>query len=344
MPELRRDPVVGYWTIISTERGRRPVEYRPKGSEEEGRECPFCEGKESQTTAEIDVIRKPGTPPDKPGWEVRTILSKLPVLTPISQGAERYGSGMYDLMDGVGQHEVIVESPKHKNDLDELSVSEIEKVIRVYVRRFQSLERDGRFEYSLLFKNHGHVSGSLKDIIRHSRSQIISMPITPKRVKEELQSAKNYYDRRERCVFCDILKQEVHDASRIVVETDSFLCFSPFASRSPFEMWILPKKHSADFGRLDEKVFGELAGLLKTALSKLRVLLDDPPFNLILHTAPFRDGKKHHQWLSVDENYHWYLQISPRLTKSAGFEWGTGVYINPTPPEEAALLLRETEI
>ena len=336
--------MVGFWTIISTERGRRPVEYRARQLFEDVADCPFCEGKELNTTRETFAIRRPGTKPDGPGWDVRSVLSKVPILSGAKAEVDRYGLGLYDLMDGVGQHEVIIESPKHKHDLDELTSSEIEKVIHVYVSRFRELERDERFEYSLLFKNHGHVSGALRDIIRHSRSQLISMPITPKRVKEELLSCKAHYDKRQRCVFCDILRQERQEASRIVAENEAFVCFCPFASRSPFEMWISPKKHSADFGHLPDTDFIYLAQILKEALTRLRVLLEDPPFNFILHTSPYRHLSEESRWKGLESYYHWYLQISPRLTRSAGFEWGTGIHINPTPPEDAAYLLRNISL
>lgn len=341
MPELRRDPVVGYWTIISTERSRRPVEVKPRDLVEE-RQCPFCEGRETETTDEVYAIRKPDSRPNGPHWQVRAINSKVPILSTHSE-FDRFGRGMYDLMHGVGAHEVIIESPKHAHSLDELSAIEIERVIEVYVQRINSLEKDQRFKYALLFKNHGLISGSARDIIRHTRSQLIATPITPKRVKEELVATKGYYDRRERCVFCDILRQELEDRSRVVSQNKSFFAFCPFASRSPFETWILPKKHCADFGKLDPSFFSDLASLLKECLSKIRLLLNDPPYNMILHTAPFRHKKKEGYWKTIEEDYHWYLQISPRLARDAGFEWGTGIYINPTPPEDAAQLLKETD-
>lgn len=341
MPELRRDPVVGYWTIIASERSRRPIEYRAKEDDVENTNCPFCEGREQQTTREVFAIRKHDSLPDTPGWSVRTILSKAPLLSHTAPVVDRYGEGMYDLMDGVGQHEIVIETPTHENDVDDLPLPQVENIIRSYVERFKELEKDERFQYTILFKNHGHVSGAPKDIVRHSRSQLISMPITPKRAKEELAMAKSFYDRRERCVVCDVLRQESMEKSRIVAENSAFFCFCPFASRSPFEMWILPKRHSADFGHLDERDFSQLASILKSALLRLRVLLDDPPFNFILHTAPYRHKtKQDSRWAGVEDYYHWYLQISPRLTRSAGFEWGTGIHINPTPPEDAASLLR----
>ncbi len=343
MPELRRDPVVGYWTIMATERGWRPMEYRAKKITTE-RACPFCENHESETTSEVYAIRRAGTAPNTPGWQVRAIVSRVPILADGINGGESHGHGIYDWREAVGRHEIIIESPHHRHDLNELPLEAIQDVIRVYVQRFNELEKDERFSYALLFKNHGVVSGSAQDVVRHSRSQVIAMPITPKRAKEELLGAKNYFNRRDRCVFCDVLKQEASEGVRRVAENNSFFAFCPFASRSPFEMWILPKKHQADFGRLDPAHFADLAAVLKICLSKLRLLLDDPPYNVILHSAPYRHKAKAGYWKTIDLDYHWYFQIMPRLTLSAGFEWGTGIYINPTPPEEAAGLLGQTTI
>jgi UDPglucose--hexose-1-phosphate uridylyltransferase len=340
MPEFRRDPVAGYWTIISTERSRRPIEYEAKELVEE-RPCPFCEGRENESTGEVFAIRKEGTKPNGPGWIARAIVSKIPILS-LDSGFDHYGQGIYDLMEGIGTHEIIIESPRHAHGLDELCVDDLEKVVEVYVNRVAAAEKDPRFKYALLFKNHGLISGAARDVIRHTRSQLIATPIIPKRVKEELESTKNYFGRHDRCVFCDILRQEQQEGSRVVGQNDSFFAFCPFASRTPFETWILPKGHSADFGRLEAVTFGDLAMILKDCLSKIKILLADPPYNIILHTAPYRHGKKQLYWKTIEEDYHWYLQISPRLTRDAGFEWGTGMYINPTPPEEAAMLLRET--
>lgn len=342
MPELRRDPIIGYWTIISTERSRRPVELKSREAIEE-RACSFCEGHEAETTHEVYAIRKDATPADAPGWDVRAIVSKLPILS--QEGTfDRFGRGLYDVMQGVGRHEIIIESPKHKHDLDEFEPSEIEKVIHVYAHRLNALETQEHFKYGLLFKNHGLVSGSAKDVVRHSRSQLIGLPIIPKRVKEELVGARGYFERRERCVYCDILRQETGDPSRQVAQNRSFFAFCPFASRAPFEMWIFPKRHQADFGRIAPSEVPDLALILKECLTRLRALLDDPPFNLVLHTAPFRHDHKGHLWKTIEEDFHWYFHIQPRLIHSAGFEWGTGIHINPTPPEDAALLLREAKI
>ena len=343
MPELRRDPVVGYWTIISAERGWRPMDYRPAKITSE-RPCPFCEGKERETPHELYALRSAGSAPGGPGWQVRSILSQMPMLAHEEGGDHSHAMGLYDMRAGVGHHEVLVETPQHQHDLDEFALEQVERVVRMYVARIAELEKDPRVVYPLLFKNHGLISGAATDVIRHSRSQLVGLPIIPKRAKEELQMTKNYYERRERCVFCDILKQEIADKKRWVIENGSFFAFCPFASRSPFEIWILPKKHLADFARMDAGAFMDLAWVLKECLMRLRSLLDDPPHNVILHTAPFRRKTQATYWKTIEEDYHWYLQIMPRLTQSAGFEWGTGIHINPTPPEEAAQLLREASV
>ena len=341
MSEIRRDPIVGYWTIISTERSRRPVEFSPRLAAED-RDCPFCEGRESLTSPEIYAVREDGSGPDTPGWKVRAILSKTPLLKPETTGDDqRREDGIYDLMPASGGHEVLIESPRHDDSLDELPPPHLEKVVGAYVHRLSHLERDPRYQYVLLFKNHGLISGSASDLIRHTRSQLIALPITPKRVKEELSAARGYFRHHERCVFCDVLARETTDGTRRVYENDAFFAFCPFASRSPFEIWILPKVHSADFGRLEPARFGKLAAAIQFCLARLKGLLDDPPYNLVLHTAPYRHRKKALYWQTIEEDYHWYLQIAPRLAKDAGFEWGTGIHINPTPPEEAAQMLRE---
>ncbi len=341
MPELRRDPVVGYWTIISTERSRRPVQFNVPTNGTE-KECPFCENREKETPEEVYAIRKPGSKANGPGWDVRVIKSKQPILSP-DLVLDRHGEGLYDLMQGVGTHEVIVESAEHKASLAELSQAQVEKIVAAYVQRMTELEKDPRFKYVLLFKNHGLISGASRDIARHTRSQIIATPVTPKRVKEELLQTKSYYDRRERCVSCDVLRQEMADRSRLVHENEHFFAFCPFASRSPFEMWILPKKHSADFCKLPAGHIPGFASILKECLGRIKALLNDPPYNFILHTAPYRHKAKEGYWKTIEDDYHWYFQISPRLSHDAGFEWGTGIHINPTPPEDAAQLLREAK-
>lgn len=339
MPELRKDPIIGRWVIIAIERSRRPKAFKAAVSLPPEGECPFCEGKESNTPPEIFAIRKEGTKPDHPGWDVRVVPSKTPFLR-IEGDINRRGRGLYDVMGGVGAHEIIVETPHHIANIADLEEPQIAKVITCCVDRFKDLARDERFKYLLVFKNYGWSSGGGR--IRHSRTQLIATPVTPKRVKEELYGARQYYEYHERCIFCDLIKQEIQFKDRVVLDSDGFLAITAFASRFPFEIWILPKEHSCDFSYMNVESRLRLARVLKKVLLKLKVGLGDPPYNFVLHTAPFRRKKaKAGYWKTIEDDYHWHLEIIPRLTSPAGFEWGTGFYICPISPEETAQYLKE---
>ncbi len=341
MPQLRKDPITGRWVIIAAERAKRPEDFLVTKEQMADNGCPFCEGKEDKTPPEIFAIRDNATKPNQPGWSVRVVPSIAPILR-VEGRLNRHGKGMYDLMNGVGAHEVIIETPQHIGHLSDLPAEQIKKVIDVYISRMLDLEKDHRLKYVLIFKNYGTIAGSR--MYRHSRSQLIATPVNPKLVKEELAGAKQYFDYKDRCVFCDMLKQELDTQSRIILDMDGFVAIAPFASRFPFEAWIFPKDHSCDFPKMSDSARLDLARILKITLSKLKAALGDPPYNFIVHTAPFRVGRKAGYWKTIEDDYHWHIEIIPRLTRVAGFEWGTGVYINPTPPEEAAKYLREIEI
>lgn len=341
MPELRKDPIIGRWVIISTERARRPDQFG--GGSQEGaveKPCPFCEGKETHTPPEIYAVRPKAGTANGPGWELRVVPSIAPFLR-IEGDLDRRGKGIYDLMNGIGAHEVVIETNQHTYNMADLSEEQISKVITCYIERIRDLEKDIRFKYALVFKNYGVVAGA--GGIRHARSQLIATPVNPKRVKEELVGARNYFDYHERCVFCDIIKQELQHKDRLILDIDGFIAIAPFAARFPFEVWIMPKKHSCDFTALENRERLDLGRILKKVLQKLKKGLDDPPYNYVLHTAPFRRPKAGY-WKSIDNDYHWHIEIMPRLTRVAGFEWGTGFYICPLPPEEAAKYLREVEV
>ncbi len=341
MPQLRRDPITGRWVIIAAERAKRPEDFLSKQEQMVDDGCPFCKGAEGNTPPEIFAIRDAGTKPNHPGWSVRAVSSIAPILR-IEGPLNRRGKGMYDLINGIGAHEVIIETPQHIADIADLSPEQIKKVIDTYIYRMNDLEKDHRFKYVLIFKNYGHAAGST--MYKHARSQLIATPVNPKLVKEELAGSRKYFDYKERCVFCDMLKQELDVQERVILEMDGFVAIAPFASRFPFEVWILPKDHSCDFPKLAEDHRIDLARILKIVLSKLKKALGDPPYNYIIHTAPFRVGKKAGYWRTIEDDYHWHIEIIPRLTRVAGFEWGTGVYINPTPPEETAKYLRQLDI
>jgi UDPglucose--hexose-1-phosphate uridylyltransferase len=341
MPELRKDPIIGRWVIVATERAKRPDQFSssPQESPVE-KPCPFCEGNESQTPKEIYAVRPRHTPSNGSGWELRVVPSIAPFLK-IEGELDRHGKGLYDLMNGIGAHEIIIETNEHIANMADLSEEQITKVLTCYADRINDLERNIRFKYALVFKNYGWTAGGGR--VRHSRSQLIATPVNPKRVKEELMGARQYYEYHERCIFCDLIKQELASKDRLILDIDGFIAITPFAARFPFEVWILPKKHSCDFTRLEPNMRLDLARVIKKVLAKLKKGLGDPPYNYVLHTAPFKRQKIGY-WKSIDQDYHWHIEIMPRLTRVAGFEWGTGFYICPLPPEDAAKFLREVEV
>jgi UDPglucose--hexose-1-phosphate uridylyltransferase len=340
MPELRRDPILGRWVIIATERAKRPHDFaKPEQQPPDNpEECPFCEGHEHMTPPEIYAIRENGSEKDKPGWSVRVVPSITPLLR-VEGDIGRKGWGIYDIMNAIGAHEVIIETPQHITHLAHLPEEQIAKVIGVYVYRSKDLEGDPRIKYVMIYKNYGQEAGG--GHIRHAKAFLIATPVTPKRVKEELEGAKLYFEYKDRCIFCDIIRQERESGERLILENDSFIAIAPFASRFPFEPWILPKRHCCDFYKITEGEIMDLAKMLKEVLTRLEVLLNDPPFNFIIHTSPFRKKTKPGYWKTIEEDYHWHIEIMPRITRVAGFEWGSGFYINPTPPEEAAKYMRE---
>jgi UDPglucose--hexose-1-phosphate uridylyltransferase len=331
MPELRKDPILGRWVIISTERSRRPSDFTPEVRRPVGGFCPLCEGNEDRTPPEIVAFRDNGTPPNTPGWSLRVVPNKFPALR-IEGDLNRAGEGIYDKMNGIGAHEVVIETPHHDETLITMPLGGVENVLRAYRERLVDLRRDRRFQYVLIFKNHGSAAGAS---LEHSHSQIIALPILPKRVREEIEGAKTYFNYKDRCVFCDIVRQELQQRSRIIIENEHFLSIAPFASNVPFETWILPKAHHPNFGFMEPFPYGEAAQIIQDTLKRMDQVLSDPPYNYIIHNSPFPETDK--------DYYHWHFEITPKLTKMAGFEWGTGFYINPTPPEEAAEFLREAK-
>ena len=341
MPELRKDPVIGRWVIVATERSRRPVHQREQSyAGEDGQPCPFCEGNESLTPKEIYALRKAQGKADKPGWELRVVPSIAPILG-IEGGFARRGKGLYDLMAGIGAHEIIIETNRHIANMADLPQERIVQILNCYMERMNDLQKDKRFKYVLVFKNYGQPAGGGRH--RHTRSQLIATPVNPKRVKEELIGARRYYEYHDRCVFCDIIRQEIETGERVVADMDGFVAVVPFASRFPFEVWIFPKKHSPDFVSLDTRQRVNLARIMKKVLRKLKVGLDDPAYNYVIHTAPFRRAVAPGYWKTLDADFHWHIEIMPRMTHVAGFEWGTGFYICPLKPEDTARFLREVE-
>jgi UDPglucose--hexose-1-phosphate uridylyltransferase len=331
MPELRKDPTVGRWVIIATERVRRPSDFSARRAPRRAGPCPYCAGHEHETPPEILAYREPADAlPDTPGWTVRVVPNKFPALR-VEADLERRGQGLYDLMNGVGAHEVIVESPDHEQSLAQLPAAAVEDVLRAIQERSIDLRRDDRFRSIVVFKNHGEAAGAS---LEHPHSQLIATPIVPLAVADEVHQARAYHDYRERCLFCDMLAQELSERSRLVAETSEVVAFAPFASRVPFETWILPRRHGAAFESAGPAVVRDLAAVLGSVLGRLDRAIGDPPYGLLLHSAPF----------GAEESpaYHWHVEIVPKLGGLAGFEWGSGFHINPMPPEDAARVLRDT--
>ncbi len=328
MTELRKDPVVGRWVIISTERAKRPQEYPPEPSPRREGVCPLCPGSERMTPPEILGYREGGQPND-PNWTLRVVPNKFPALR-IEGELGKAADGIYDRMHGIGAHEIVIESERHDVDLFDLPEKRFEDVLWAYRDRLLDLKKDHRFKSVLIFKNHGAAAGAS---LTHSHSQLIALPVIPKRVMEEMNGCREYYRFRDRCLFCDIVVQEMEQKVRIVEETGEFLAFSPYAPRFPFETWIVPKRHQCAYEMIEGDQAKALAAVFRRTLRRLNLALENPPFNFIVHSAPFSER-------AVDF-FHWHIEIMPKLTKVAGFEWGSGFYINPTPPEESAKYLRE---
>jgi UDPglucose--hexose-1-phosphate uridylyltransferase len=330
VPELRKDPVTGRWVIISTDRRKRPNDFRLERASLIGEDhCPFCAGHESMTPPEVLALRQNGGGPNGPGWDIRVVPNKFPALQ-VEGTLDREGEGLFDRMNGIGAHEVIIESPDHHKTLATMSEPEIERVLWAYRERIVDLKRDIRFRYILVFKNQGAAAGAT---LEHSHSQLIALPIVPDFVREEIEGAKRHYKAKERCVFCDIVKQELTDQRRIIHENGEVVALAPYAPRFPFETWILPRTHTARFEEAPRQVYESLARMLKTVLTRMNQALETPAYNLIVHSTPFSEPQ-------AGEYYHWHVEVMPKLTRTAGFEWGTGFYINPTSPEEAAQVLR----
>jgi UDPglucose--hexose-1-phosphate uridylyltransferase len=314
------------------ERGMRPHDFVKEEEVIRGGFCPFDEGNEHTTPPEITSYRKAGTLPNSPGWWLRVVPNKFPALI-IEGDLNREGEGLYDKMHGIGAHEVIIETPEHQETLSTMTNGRFADVLRVYRDRIADLTNDPRFRYILIFKNQGKAAGAS---LEHSHSQLIALPIVPEVVIEEMRGSQIYHGYKERCVFCDIIRQELASGRRVVTENEHFVALAPFASRTPFETWILPKKHFSSYPNLKEEFFPDLARLFSETLRRLDQALNRSPYNFMLHTLPLREPHS--------ESYHWHFEIVPKLTRIAGFEWGSGFYINPTPPEEAARYLREVEL
>ena len=330
MSEFRKDALSGQWVIVAPERASRPTDF-PVERRRKGRGfCPFCEGNEEKTPPELFALRDNGSAADRPGWRVRVVPNRFPALNPQAP-LEEHSGPFATSMSGFGFHEVIIDTPRHVQSLSELQPAGVRDLLGVYRKRLNALRSDGRVAYAMLFKNAGAAAGAT---IEHSHTQLIGMPVTPPVVRGELAHCAEFAGRNGgACLFCRIMEQEMEARARVICERPHFLALAPFASRFPFETWVLPKRHFAHFEEQPPDTYADLAEMLCALLKRLDAALDQPAYNILLHTSPF--GKE------ASPNYHWHMEIIPSVTRVAGFEWGTGFYINPVAPESAAALMGE---
>ena len=333
MPELRRDPVVGRWVIISKERGKRPSDFVIVQERIKGGYCPLCPGNEHSTPPEVLVYSSEESGRPLPSsWALRVVPNKYPALTMEGQ-LDKRREGIYEKLKGVGAHEVIIETPIHDETLASMPTKQIELIFKSYKARIQALSQDNRFKFIMIFKNFGQAAGAS---LEHSHSQLIALPVIPLTIQQELSGSMRHFDLNDKCIFCDMIRQERSQNLRIVCENNEFITFCPFAPRSPFEMWCMPKDHTSSYEDISEPQIESLANLFSETMKRLDRALPKVPYNIMLHTAPIENHDVPY--------YHWHLEIKPKLTMQAGFEWGTGFYINPTPPEESARFLKEIDL
>ncbi len=335
MSEFRQNPANHDWIILATERAKRPDSFKSKEPRVQRPKmdpaCIFCEGNEEKTTGEIWADRG-NTAPNAKGWKIRVIPNKFPAVQSDVR-LERIVEGIYRKVCGYGKHEVIIETPSHDLCFGNMNVNDVYGVLITYKMRLAQLMKDPHIQLVMIFENHGKRAGASQE---HAHSQIIAVPIIPNHIRNEIDAGRNYTDDNGTCVYCDMIKEEIEKKARIVLETAHFVAFEPFASRTPFETWIVPKRHESSFEHITDDELLDLAGALGDTMAKLYNGLDDPDYNLMIHTAPRQEDPA--------DYYHWHIQIVPKLTTPAGFELGTGIYINSAVPADSAKFLRETKI
>jgi len=341
MPELRYDPLRQYWVSIAAERGMRPLDFvKPDDESSGGGFCPFCQGNEHVTPPEVYALRPDDSPPNGPGWELRVVPSKFRALA-MEGDLNREAEGIFEKMNGFGVHEVVIETPQHDLGMADYPLEHLEEIIRAFLSRLMDLEKDPRFRYVMISKNHGGAAGAT---LAHSHSQLLAAPIIPPAVSTELDSAREYYREKGRCLLCDVIEQELKADKRIVSQNENFVTLAPFASQVPFELFIVPKKHQHTFAQITGSETASLAWALKDALTRLKLTLKDPAYNLAFHVAPNTNAQPPFEdWTTLEMEFHWHVEVIPRLIQSHGFERGMGFYVNFTPPEEAATYLREAD-
>jgi UDPglucose--hexose-1-phosphate uridylyltransferase len=329
--ELRYNIINREWVVIATERAKRPYDFvRPQKNAppipEFRKDCPFCPGSEGDLSDETFRIGGKGK------WKVRSICNKFPALSP-KEKLVRHNDGIYHSISGYGVAEVIIESPKHNLNIALMSDEDVENIIKTYKSRYLSLQGKEGIEAVIIFRNHGSGAGTS---LEHPHSQLIATPIVPPQIRNRAESAMAFFDVTGKCMFCSILEQELAAKIRVISENEAFISFVPYAGAAPFITWIFPKRHESSFGDINDAEVKALASILKLTLSKLYHGLNNPDFNYTIRSIPVKEGGKAY--------FHWYLTIVPRITLPAGFEVGSGIFINSSLPEESAEFLRNVKV
>ena len=332
MSEFRQDPITGRWVIIASARASRPCHIRVPGNQTRAESCPFCAGNEAMTPPEVWAERDSNSERNSPGWRVRVVANKYPAL---EDGGEWSGKndGLYRAMNGLGVHEVIIESPEHVVRMSALRKEQFERILRAYQVRLGALRNDPRWRYAFIYKNHGERAGAT---FEHIHSQLVALPFVPREARDEISGARRHFETTRRCIYCDIIRRECKLGHRLVFESEFFVALCPYAPRFGYETWIVPKNHAPRFEQSAEHEIAAFAETLRAVIVKLNGVTDNPPFNYVIHSASSEE--------SAGEHYHWHLEILPQMTRAAGFEWGTAVHMDSIAPEDAARLLRNAPV
>lgn len=327
--EIRRDPITGRTVVIERGSAKRRDDFdiEPVGLGDAAEACPLCEGHEEAAGPEIAAWRDEG-PANGPGWSVRVVANRNPQLR-IEGGIDIHREGLFEWRDGLGAHEVIVETPRHDQPLHALDAEALWRVLWAWRTRMQDLKRDTRFVSIVIFKNHGRAAGARLD---HAHSQLKAYPVVPPALAEKVRGSVAYHEEHGRCIGCDLIAAEARDGRRIICEEEGVIAYAPFASRLPFEAWLLPRDHAPRFEDASDRLLESLAAALRTVMSGIDWALEGPAYNLVLHSGPLTG--------EADAAFHWHVEVLPRVTRYSGQEWGSGMHRNPVAPEEAARILR----
>lgn len=333
MSEIRQDPTTKEWVIITKERRKRPSDFTHQELRNEKpstiNSCPFCPGNESMTPPEVLCYKNSNTN----SWQVRVFANKFPAVTPEGSTLRTIEHGIFLGMEGRGCHEVIVETPEHNRTLALMKDMEISQVLRAYRERYQAMVQTPSIKSIIIFKNHGLRAGTS---LEHPHSQLVATAIVPRYMRMQYEVAINYYDDNGQCLYTDLTSRELDAGTRIVMETERFVVFHPFASHRPFETWIMPRDNQPSFALSSTEDIQSLAPVLRLTLLKLYRGLNNPDYNFVIDSAPA--GEEHSGF------YQWHMRIIPRITESAGFEIGSGIFINTALPEETAQFMRDLRV